>query len=108
MAMKVPPDSYAQTVSFYRDVIGLEPLADSAGEVGFEFGDMRLWIDKAPAMKQTELWLELRCESPEAAANYLAAAGVARCDEVEALPEGFGGFWVRNPAGVVHLVCTED
>ncbi len=108
MAMKVPPASYEQTVAFYRDVLGLEPLVASAGQVGFAFKAMRLWIDNVPGIKQTELWLELKCEDLDAAARYLAAAGVERCDEVEALPEGFEGFWVRNPAGLVHLVCAHD
>ena len=30
--------------------------------------------------------------------------GVVRRDEVEKLPDGFNGFWVCNPAGIIHLV----
>ncbi len=42
------------------------------------------------------------------AAAALAEAGVARRDEVEALPLGFEGFWITNSAGIMHLVAAED
>lgn len=108
MAMKVPPHSYDDTVQFYKEVLGLKALPDSDGQVGFEFSGMRLWIDKTPGLAQAELWLEVCCEDLTATAGHLDGAGIERCDEVEELPEGFQGFWVRNPAGVVHLVCSHD
>ncbi len=108
MAMKVPPDRYDETLRFYRDALGLKTLAHSDGDIGFEFSGMRLWIDKVSGITRPELWLELRCDDLEAADEYLAGIGVQRCDDVEALPEGFQGFWIRNPAGVVHLVCTDE
>lgn len=108
MAMKVPPDRYQETLRFYRDGLGLKALAHSAGDIGFEFSGMKLWIDKVSGITQSELWLELRCDDLEAADEHLAGLGVQRCDEVEALPQDFQGFWIRNPAGMVHLVCTDD
>jgi len=39
-----------------------------------------------------------------AAAEHLSACEVERCDKVEPLPEGMAAFWIKNPAGVVHLV----
>jgi len=29
-----------------------------------------------------------------------------RCNEIEPLPEGFRGFWIADPAGIVHLVAA--
>ena len=34
----------------------------------------------------------------------LIAAGVARCDAIEPLPQGFDGFWISSPAGIIHLI----
>jgi hypothetical protein len=33
-----------------------------------------------------------------------------RCDDNEPLPEGFKGFWVVSPVGIVHLIAhpSED
>jgi hypothetical protein len=42
-----------------------------------------------------------------AASSHLAAKGVERCDEVEALPESMAAFWIKNPAAVVHLVTEQ-
>ena len=47
-------------------------------------------------------------DDPAAAARHLEQRGVQRCDAVEELPEGFPGFWIRSPAGQVHLVCAEE
>jgi hypothetical protein len=33
---------------------------------------------------------------------------VVRCDEVEKLPPDLDGFWIMNPAGIVHLVCSPE
>lgn len=108
LAMKVPPHQYDATVQFYRDVLGLAELP-TPGDAGtsFAFGAMRLWIDRVPTMTQAELWLEVITNDPAAAARTLAAAGVVRCDAVEPLPEGFAGFWITNPAAVVHLVAAD-
>jgi catechol 2,3-dioxygenase-like lactoylglutathione lyase family enzyme len=110
MAMKVPSRLFERTVAFYRDVIGLPVL--QAGDGGqswvFRFGALRLWIDNVPAMTQPELWLEVRTDDLPAAEACLKAHGVVRCDEVEPLPEGFPGFWIAAPGGMIHLVAAES
>jgi len=109
IAMKVPSHEFEQVVEFYRDLIGLpEVERDSSGEafpsVAFEFGDKRLWVDKIDHLSQAEIWLEIESEDIEGAANYFEGLGVARRDKIEPLPEGFKGFWIANPAGIIHLV----
>jgi hypothetical protein len=106
IAMKVPPHQHAATVAFYRDVVGLRQLEGES--VSFEFGANRLWIDCVPGMSQAELWLELVQDDVAAAAEHLTAAGVVRCDDIEPLPQVFKGFWIANPASIVHLVSTSD
>lgn len=109
IAMKVPAHEYERTVAFYRDVLGFESLADadSATESArFAFGDKVLWIDRVPGLSQAEIWLEVVTEDVEAAAARLEEAGCARRDEIEPLPEGFHGFWVANPANIIHLVTA--
>lgn len=103
IAMKVPAHQFQATVAFYRDVIGLKPTA-KAPEIGFELGPVKLWIDSADKLSQAEVWLELFTDDFDTAARSLAAAGVVRCDAIEALPEGFRGGWIVNPANIVHLV----
>ena len=108
IAMKVPPHQYDQTVSFYRDVLGLEEIGGPSGnEVGFRFGSNNLWIDKVSAVSQAELWLEIVTDNTAEAAEVLRKAGVARCDEIEELGENFDGYWVSSPASIVHLVVAE-
>jgi hypothetical protein len=103
--MKVPPHQYDATVKFYRDVVGLKELTDHAPAVGFEFGSMRLWIDRVEALSQSEIWLEVLTDNIAHAAERLQASGIIRCDAIERLPENMKAFWVLNPASVVHLVC---
>ena len=105
IAMKVPPHQYDATVRFYRDVLGLEQIGGAAGDsTSFRFGANRLWIDNVPTMSQAELWLELVTEDTTVAAAALSNAGVIRCDEVERLEDGFDGYWITNPASIIHLV----
>ena len=105
IAMKVPPHQYDQTVSFYRDVLGLEEISGPSGDaVGFKFGDNNLWIDKVTAMSQAELWLEIVTDDTAEAAKILKDAGIARCDEIENLGEDFDGYWVASPASIIHLI----
>ena len=72
--------------------------------MGFEFGANQLWIDRVGGMSQAEIWLELVADDVPAAAKHLEAADVVRCDKIEPLPEGFEGFWISNPASIVHVV----
>ncbi|MEO3386635.1 hypothetical protein [Mesorhizobium sp. CAU 1741] len=104
IALKVPPHQYDATVRFYRDVIGLPQVEGHEPSVGFVFGGCQLWIDRAPAMSQAELWLEIVTDDKQAAASHLRQAGVVRCDEIESLGEDFKGFWVSSPASIIHLV----
>ncbi len=104
IAMKVPPHQFQATVSFYRDVIGLPHLGSHDNSEMFAFGDARLWIDRVAKMSQAEIWLEFQSDDTGKAAEALEASGVTRCDDIELLPDGFDGFWIMNPAGIVHLV----
>ncbi|MEM1329902.1 MAG: hypothetical protein AAGG07_05005 [Planctomycetota bacterium] len=108
MALKVPPDQYGTTLRFYRDVLKLPEISDPAHGTGFEFGPNRLWIDRAPAMSQAELWLEIVADDVEAGAEALREAGTPRRDEIEPLPEGFRGFRISSPSSIIHLVCEKS
>ena len=112
IAMKVPPHLMDAMVGFYRDVIGLEVLGREGDSWIFRFGALRLWLDSVPAVSQPELWLELKTDDVEAAARHLGAhgpaLGITRCDAIEPLPEGFPGFWIAAPGGMIHLVARDD
>ena len=105
--MKVPSHQYEATVQFYRDNLGFEPVKAEAHSTAFRFGSCTLWIDSVPTVSQAEIWLEVVTDDLERAARVLAAPGVVRCDAIEPLPEGFQGFWIMNPASIVHLVRKE-
>lgn len=105
IAMKLPPEEFTETVAFYRDTLGLPTEFRSLTTVLVEFGDIRLWLDRIEGQRQAELWLEVTTDDADAAAAKLKAANVKRCDSVEPLPTGFRGFWIRTPAGLVHLVA---
>ena len=111
IAMKVPPHLWEETVRFYRDVLALETIAhDTAApsSVGFEFGPNRLWIDRVDGLSQAEIWLELTTSEVQEAAEHFKSTGVVRRDEIEQLPAGFEGFWIQNPASIIHLVSKPD
>jgi catechol 2,3-dioxygenase-like lactoylglutathione lyase family enzyme len=109
IALKVPPHQYEGTIRFYRDVLGLAPATAPGGDaIGFRFGSCNLWIDRVETMSQAELWLEVVTDDPRAAATHLAEADVVRCDAIEPLPEGFKGFWIANPCGIVHLIGAQE
>ena len=108
IAMKVPPERFAATLAFYRDTLGLRILKETAGSVAFEYGPIQLWIDRRDEVSHAEVWLELVTPDTAGAARDLAADGVIRRDEIERLPEGFDGFWITSPAGVIHLVSSES
>jgi len=111
IAMKVPPHQWEQTVTFYRDTVGLEVIKEQASgveSVCFQFGANQLWIDKAPSLSQAEVWLELSTDDAKEAEAHLAAMNTIRCDAIEPLPEDFKGFWIQNPADIVHIVSEEN
>ncbi len=104
IALKMPPREFQQAVAFYRDILGLEQLSADDTSVTFRFGEMRLWIDRVPTLSQAETWLEIRTPDADAAADWLEAQGIDRCDAIEPLPEGFPGYWILAPGGIVHLI----
>ncbi|MGB0681056.1 MAG: hypothetical protein ACPGOV_00015 [Magnetovibrionaceae bacterium] len=104
IAMKVPLDRFEDCVYFYAEVLGLPVAKATDTSVAIEFGPMLLWIDCVETLEKPEVWLEVTTPDTVGAAEHLAAEGVERADEVEALPEDLDGFWIRNPAGLVHLV----
>ncbi len=108
IAIKTPPGDYIKTVMFYRDTLGLEVLSEGDGSVSFAFGAMRLWVDSVDAISQAEVWLEVVANNVPNAEDRLARDGVRRCDEIERLPLDFDGFWIANPAGIVHLVASPE
>lgn len=107
VAIKVPQHRYAQTVEFYRDTLGLPDLGARSASHVFQFGSLRLWIDCVPHQSQTDVWLEVRTEDPDAAAEWLAARGTAVRDELEPLGD-VPGHWISDPAGVVLLLTRTD
>ena len=61
IAMKVPAFEYAETVTFYRDILSLPLITTEEVSTVFEFGAMRLWIDRVEHLSQAEVWLEVLC-----------------------------------------------
>jgi len=107
IAIKVPLHQYDATVAFYRDTLNLPLVEEEPEGCIFQFGPARLWVDKAPQLAKSDIWLELETNDTAAAARYLRNHGVPRRDEVEALPEDFDGFFITDPTGVIHLVVGE-
>lgn len=107
IAMKVPSHEWEATVGFYRDVLGLtalDPVDTDPPSVRFALGPVQLWIDRVDGLSQAELWLEVGTDDVAGAARHLDAAGVVRRDEIEPLPDEVDGFWIANPASIIHLV----
>ena len=110
VALKVPAPLWEDTVTFYRDTLGLPATAHESGvsgSLGFDMGPYTLWVERAPALGQSEVWLELQTPDLPGAERALEAHGVARCDEIEALPAHLSGFWISSPASTVHFVGPE-
>ncbi len=117
VAMKIPRAQYDATVAFYRDTLGFEVEAvDDTGSATVAashrigFGPMTLWLDRVDGASRSDVWLELGTDDLAAATATLGAIGIEPCDEVEPL-EGEAGersHWIRNPAGVIHLIAERD
>jgi hypothetical protein len=103
IAIKVPKHRYAETVAFYRDVLRLPHVGTAAAYEIFEFGSMRLWIDCVPHQSQTDVWLEIRSDDPDAGSRWLQNRGTPLRDELEPLGD-VPGHWVSDPSGVVLLL----
>ncbi|MFI0482929.1 hypothetical protein [Actinomadura sp. 9N215] len=63
-------------------------------------------LDCVDNYSQPDLWLQLHTDDLDAATAKLAGAGIHPCDEIEP-PENLESriHWIRNPAGVVHLLA---
>lgn len=105
IAIKLPPAAFETTLVFYRDTLRLPLLEDHLPNHVFQFGNNYLWLDRCEHLSQAEVWLEILTNNTTEAKRHLAAQGVERCDEIEQLPAGFDGFWIRSPSPVVHLVA---
>ncbi len=105
IAMKLPVDVFDQTVSFYETVLGWSVEAISPGTARTVFGGGQLWFDRVEGLSQAQIWLELNVEEYETARAYLLAHGTQDDPSIEPLPVDFRGFWIRNPAGLVHLIA---
>ncbi len=104
IAMKIPQRDYDAVVRFYTGTLGFPVIdADETGTV-VAFGDVRLNLDKVPHQSQTDVWFQVQTRDTTVAKRELAGQGVTICDEVEPLPDGFDGFWVAAPNGVIHLI----
>ena len=95
IAIKVPAHRWQETIEYYRDRVGLPVRRMLTDSVGFEFGQMTLWIDRVEKQSQTDVWLELFTDNPDAAVDRLG--GPVR-DYLEPL-EGVEGHWTSDPAG---------
>jgi hypothetical protein len=105
VTIKLPPEDFNDTVVFYRDTLGLPVEFTSFTTVRVDFGPFTLWLDRIEGQRQAEIWLEVETDDADAAAQILKEAGVKRVDSIEPLPTGFRGFWIKTPAGQIHLVA---
>lgn len=103
IAIKVPLHRWEDTVSFYRDRVGLEVVKTLDNSIGLRFGEMTLWIDRVAHQSQVDVWLELFCEDADAAISALESP---QRNELEPLT-GVVGHWTSDPAGTVLLVRRE-
>ena len=108
IAMKVPPHRWDDTVAFYERTLNLPVHRREPASVAFEFGPSLLWVDRVEHLSRAEVWLEVIDDDITAAVARLESHRVVRCDAVEALPTGFEGCWITNPADVVHLVTRSE
>ncbi|MFX1280800.1 MAG: hypothetical protein ACFFA3_15600 [Promethearchaeota archaeon] len=107
IAIKAPPHVFIPTVEFYIDILKLEVIEENPNSIKFRFGEMNLYIDKVEHISQAEVWLEICVNSVELASKYFEEKKIVRCDSIEKLPNDFKGFWILNPASIVHLVTVD-
>ena len=73
----------------------------SSARSGSGSTECRIW-------PKAEMWLEVVVARHRGGSRISPTPGVVRCDEVEKLPPDLDGFWILNPAGIVHLVCSPE
>ena len=108
IAIKCPYHTYEQTIAFYRDTLALPLIEEEPEGCIFQFGPVRLWIDKVPNISQPDIWLELETNETDSAASYLKNHGVPRRDEVEQLREGCDGFGISEQSWILALVVGDE
>jgi predicted enzyme related to lactoylglutathione lyase len=115
IAMKIPKADYEATIGFYRDVLGFELTEGDVSAtptvsrtMSLKFGPNTLWLDCVDAYAHSDLWLELSTNDFEAATERLVSAGINPTDEIEPIVPRGRTHWIRNPAGIVHLLAAED
>lgn len=105
IALKIPAHLFEATLWFYRDIVKLKPAGNDRC---FHFGDasrqQTLWLDKVDGAARSDVWLELRTSDLEGARAFFTSQGITIADSLEPLPPGYKGFWIIDPAGIVHLV----
>lgn len=116
IAMKIPKAQYDDTVAFYRDTLGFAveeqdvsyaPTVSRTHSV--QFGPNTLWLDCVDNYSRPDLWLQLHTDDLDAATATLAGVGIHPCDEVEPLHDlDSRTHWIKNPAGVVHLLAESS
>lgn len=107
IAIKTPEHEYADTVKFYREILGFEDAIDyqpDATSAAVHFGDKVLWIDCVPTLSQAEIWLEINTPDTAAARKSLAQQGIATRSAIEPLPANIDAFWISGPNNIIHLV----
>ena len=107
IAVKVPSHLFNKTVDFYRNILKLEVIQENPKDIQFKFGEMNLYVDGVEHLSQAEVWHEIRVNSVELASKYFEGKNIVRNDKIETLPNDFKGFWILNPANIVHLVSLE-
>ena len=108
LAMKVPSNQWEETVAFYRDALGMTVEHEKEGSlIAFEFGSMKLWLDRTEELAQAEIWLEVTTDDAGMAERHLSESGIDRCNYPGKIQPDFEGFWVTSPTGNVHLVYRD-
>lgn len=113
IAMKIPKAQYEATVAFYRDTLGFAVEEEDVSYAptvsrthSVQFGPNTLWLDCVDNYSQPDLWLQLHTNDLDAATAALARTGIRPCDEIEPLRETESRtHWIKNPAGIVHLLA---
>ena len=83
IAIKCPYHTYEQTIAFYRDTLGLPLLEEEPEGCIFQFGPVRLWVDRVPNLSHPDIWLELETNDTESAAVHAKVPQAAFCATTE-------------------------
>jgi catechol 2,3-dioxygenase-like lactoylglutathione lyase family enzyme len=112
IAIKIPKAKYETTVSFYRNVLGMDveerPITHPtiSRTHRMKFGSNVLWLDCVDNYSRSETWLELNVGNIPKATAFLQNQGISPCDELEEIPENM--HWITDPAGNVFLLTSNE